>query len=68
MITLKCSFYNFCNENLKQVGAWSFEDGFTETRVIIPPVEQEGSEFMKGKHFIILTALVGKILSHLQVK
>lgn len=41
-----------------QVGTWTGEDGYTETRTIIPPIEQEGSESMRGKHFIVLTALV----------
>ncbi|XP_063826752.1 glutamate receptor ionotropic, kainate 2-like isoform X1 [Ostrinia nubilalis] len=42
---------------LEKVGSWTGEDGYTETRTIIPPVEPEGSESMKGKHFIVLTAL-----------
>ncbi|KAJ0183282.1 hypothetical protein K1T71_001258 [Dendrolimus kikuchii] len=40
-----------------KVGTWNIEDGFTETRTVIPPAEQEGSESMRGKNFIILTAL-----------
>ncbi|KAJ8723326.1 hypothetical protein PYW08_003238 [Mythimna loreyi] len=42
---------------LDKVGTWTLEDGFVETKVEIPPAEQEGSESMKGKHFIVLTAL-----------
>ncbi|KAL0830572.1 hypothetical protein ABMA28_002724 [Loxostege sticticalis] len=42
---------------LEKVGSWTGEDGYTETRTFIPPVEPEGSESMKGKHFIVLTAL-----------
>ncbi|KAI8421750.1 hypothetical protein MSG28_009715 [Choristoneura fumiferana] len=41
----------------EKVGSWNIEDGYEETRTIIPPVEAEGTESMKGKHFIILTAL-----------
>ncbi|XP_045498949.1 glutamate receptor ionotropic, kainate 2-like [Colias croceus] len=41
----------------EKIGTWSMEDGFTEMRKIVPAVEQEGSEYMKGKHFIVLTAL-----------
>ncbi|XP_030025495.2 glutamate receptor ionotropic, kainate 3 isoform X3 [Manduca sexta] len=41
----------------EKVGTWSLEDGYTETRTVIPPTEQEGSDSMKGKHFLILTAL-----------
>ncbi|CAH0720015.1 unnamed protein product, partial [Brenthis ino] len=42
---------------LEKIGTWTSEDGFTESRKIIPAVEQEGSDSMKGKHFIVLTAL-----------
>ncbi|XP_026489807.2 glutamate receptor ionotropic, kainate 2-like [Vanessa tameamea] len=41
----------------EKIGTWTTEDGFSEARKIIPGVEQEGSESMKGKHFIVLTAL-----------
>lgn len=41
-----------------QVGIWTGEDGYTETRTVIPPAESEGSDSMKGKHFIVITALV----------
>ncbi|CAH2241761.1 jg16325 [Pararge aegeria aegeria] len=41
----------------EKVGSWTTEDGYTESRKIIPPVEQEGSDSMKGKHFIVITAL-----------
>ncbi|CAK1555309.1 unnamed protein product [Leptosia nina] len=44
------------SHGFEKVGAWTF-DGFTEMRKSIPPVEQEGSDSMKGKHFIVLTAL-----------
>lgn len=43
---------------LNKVGTWTTEDGFTESRKIIPTIEKEGSDSMKGKHFIVLTALV----------
>ncbi|CAH0586967.1 unnamed protein product [Chrysodeixis includens] len=42
---------------LDKVGTWTIEDGFVETKVDVPEAEQEGSESMKGKHFIVLTAL-----------
>ncbi|XP_068617321.1 glutamate receptor ionotropic, kainate 2-like [Battus philenor] len=45
------------SHGFEKVGTWDAEDGYVETRVIIPPVEEEGSDSMKGKHFIILTAL-----------
>ncbi|XP_023937960.2 glutamate receptor ionotropic, kainate 2-like [Bicyclus anynana] len=41
----------------EKIGSWTTEDGFTESRKIVPPVEQEGSDSMKGKHFIVITAL-----------
>ncbi|XP_034829301.1 glutamate receptor ionotropic, kainate 2-like [Maniola hyperantus] len=41
----------------EKIGSWTAEDGFVESRKIVPPVEQEKSESMKGKHFIVLTAL-----------
>ncbi|XP_072932711.1 glutamate receptor ionotropic, kainate 3-like isoform X2 [Epargyreus clarus] len=41
----------------EKVGTWTADDGYTEARKIIPPIEEEGSESMKGKHFIVLTAL-----------
>ncbi|CAG5028258.1 unnamed protein product [Parnassius apollo] len=45
------------SHGFEKIGSWTPEDGYVETRVIIPPVEEEGSDSMKGKHFIILTAL-----------
>ncbi|XP_045449718.1 glutamate receptor ionotropic, kainate 2-like [Melitaea cinxia] len=42
---------------LEKVGTWTTEDGFTESRKVIPAIEKEGSDSMKGKHFIVLTAL-----------
>ncbi|XP_059057484.1 glutamate receptor ionotropic, kainate 3-like isoform X2 [Achroia grisella] len=42
---------------LEKVGSWNAEDGYVNTRVVIPPAELEGSDAMKGKHFIVLTAL-----------
>ncbi|KOB77222.1 Ionotropic glutamate receptor, partial [Operophtera brumata] len=43
---------------VRKVGKWTAEDGYTETRTVIPPVESEGSDLMKGKHFIVITALI----------
>lgn len=43
---------------LEKVGTWTLEDGFVETKDNVSPAEQEGSESMKGKHFVVLTALV----------
>ncbi|KAH9630498.1 hypothetical protein HF086_000711 [Spodoptera exigua] len=42
---------------LDKVGTWTLEDGFVEVKRDISSAEQEGSESMKGKHFIVLTAL-----------
>ncbi|XP_053605086.1 uncharacterized protein LOC128672163 [Plodia interpunctella] len=41
----------------ENVATWSTEDGYEDTRIVIPPVELAGSDSMKGKHFVILTAL-----------
>lgn len=41
-----------------QIGVWNEEDGFSESRVVIPPAESVAADSMKGKHFIVLTALV----------
>ncbi|CAH2982565.1 unnamed protein product [Chilo suppressalis] len=41
----------------EKVGTWTAEDGYTEARTFVPPAEQEGSESMRGKHFLVLTAL-----------
>ncbi|XP_049872847.1 glutamate receptor ionotropic, kainate 2-like isoform X2 [Pectinophora gossypiella] len=40
-----------------KVAKWTAEDGLVGSRTLIPVTEQEGSESMKGKHFIVLTAL-----------
>ncbi|VVD05444.1 unnamed protein product [Leptidea sinapis] len=45
------------SHGLEKIGAWSLEDGFVEMRKIIPVVEEDATDSMKGKHFIILTAL-----------
>ncbi|XP_013173425.1 PREDICTED: glutamate receptor ionotropic, kainate 2-like [Papilio xuthus] len=45
------------SHGFEKVGTWNAEDGYEDTRTVIPPVEEEGSDSMKGKHFIILTAL-----------
>ncbi|XP_063534435.1 glutamate receptor ionotropic, kainate 2-like isoform X1 [Cydia strobilella] len=42
---------------VETIATWNIEEGYKETRVIIPAAEIEGSESMKGKHFIVLTAL-----------
>lgn len=42
---------------LDKVGTWTLEDGFVETKVEASQSSAEGSESMKGKHFLILTAL-----------
>ncbi|XP_041979927.1 glutamate receptor ionotropic, kainate 3-like isoform X2 [Aricia agestis] len=42
---------------LEKVGTWTLEDGYMVSRKVVPPVEEEGSTSMKGKHFLILTAL-----------
>ncbi|XP_075975529.1 glutamate receptor ionotropic, kainate 2-like [Anticarsia gemmatalis] len=42
---------------LEKVGEWTLEDGFTETATDVEPAEKEGSISMKGKHFLVLTAL-----------
>nr|XP_037875496.1 glutamate receptor ionotropic, kainate 2 isoform X2 [Bombyx mori] len=42
---------------LEKVGSWNIEDGLIQDRNFIAPAEPESSETMKGKHFIILTAL-----------
>ncbi|XP_037969552.2 glutamate receptor ionotropic, kainate 3 isoform X1 [Plutella xylostella] len=42
---------------LEKVGQWSEEDGYLQTRNIIPPADLEGSDAMKGKHFIVLISL-----------
>lgn len=44
--------------NIFQIGVWNEEDGFVEARVVIPPAETVTADSMKGKHFIVLTALV----------
>ncbi|KAL4716078.1 hypothetical protein ACJJTC_013855 [Scirpophaga incertulas] len=41
----------------EKVGTWTGEDGYIEMRTVVPSTEQEGSETMRGKHFIVLTAL-----------
>lgn len=41
----------------EKVGTWTAEDGLTGSRRIIPAVEQERNDTMKGKNFIVLTAL-----------
>ncbi|CAH2047181.1 unnamed protein product, partial [Iphiclides podalirius] len=45
------------SHGLEKVGTWTADEGYAESRIIIPQVEEEGSDSMKGKHFIILTAL-----------
>ncbi|XP_013138195.1 PREDICTED: glutamate receptor ionotropic, kainate 2-like [Papilio polytes] len=45
------------SHGLEKVGTWNTEDGYEDSRTMIPPVEEERSDSMKGKHFIILTAL-----------
>ncbi|XP_013190560.2 glutamate receptor ionotropic, kainate 2-like [Amyelois transitella] len=45
------------SHGFEKVATWTTEDGYENRRIIIPPVELEGSDSMKGKHFNILTAL-----------
>nr|XP_032516938.1 glutamate receptor ionotropic, kainate 2 [Danaus plexippus plexippus] len=42
---------------LEKVGTWNSEDGYTLSRKVIPVAEEEGTDSMKGKHFIVITAL-----------
>ncbi|KAI5645987.1 ligand-gated ion channel domain-containing protein [Phthorimaea operculella] len=45
------------DQGLEMVGTWNQEDGYTLQRPVKPVQELEGSDSMKGKHFIVLTAL-----------
>ncbi|CAG9562718.1 unnamed protein product [Danaus chrysippus] len=41
----------------EKVGTWNSEDGYTLSRKVIPVAEEEGTDSMKGKHFLVITAL-----------
>ncbi|XP_022115207.2 glutamate receptor ionotropic, kainate 2 [Pieris rapae] len=45
------------SHGFEKIGTWSLEDGYTEMRKFIPAVEEKGTDSMKGKHFLVLTAL-----------